>query len=95
MLVFTITGEEIDAWIEVRDILKPLLWVTQEVCYEKFVSLSKTIKLSQEIETKYGNIESVKLYACATLVDPPYKKFEFQSIRDSARAITNIGMFII
>lgn len=49
----------------------------------------------QDIETKYGNIESVKLYACASLVDPRYKKFGFQSIRDSARAVTNVGRLIM
>lgn len=48
-------------------------------------------KLSQEIESKYGSIESVKLYACATLVDPRYKKFAFRSIRECAQAITHIG----
>ncbi|XP_050340894.1 zinc finger BED domain-containing protein 4-like [Bactrocera neohumeralis] len=111
-----ITGEEIDALVEVRDILKPLLQVTQEVCFEKYVTLSKCIplisslrkkieeltletligrhlkqRMVQDIETKYGNIESVKLHACATLVDPRYKKFGFQSIRDSARAVTNVA----
>ncbi|XP_054091845.1 uncharacterized protein LOC128923921 isoform X1 [Zeugodacus cucurbitae] len=111
-----ITGEEIDALVEVRDILKPLLQITQEVCFEKCVTLSKCIplisslrkkieeltpetligrhlkkRMVQDIETKYGNIESVKLYACASLVDPRYKKFGFQSIRDSARAVTNVA----
>lgn len=40
-----ITGEEIDALIEVRDVLKPLIRVTQEVCSEKNVTLSKCIPL--------------------------------------------------
>ncbi|XP_044597479.1 uncharacterized protein LOC123274044 [Cotesia glomerata] len=111
-----ITGDELESLIEVRDILSPLWRVTQEVCAEKNVTLSKCIpliaslrkktenfkpdtligrqlqkKLTQEIETKYGNIESVKLYACATLLDPRYKKCAFYSIRESARAITNVG----
>ncbi|XP_044592932.1 zinc finger BED domain-containing protein 4-like [Cotesia glomerata] len=111
-----ITGDELESLIEVRDILSPLWRVTQEVCAEKNVTLSKCIpliaslrkktenfkpdtligrqlqkKITQEIETKYGNIESVKLYACATLLDPRYKKCAFYSIRESARAITNVG----
>lgn len=40
-----ITGDEIDALIEVRDILKPLWQVNQEVCSEKCVTLSKSIPL--------------------------------------------------
>ncbi|KAH0561018.1 hypothetical protein KQX54_011177 [Cotesia glomerata] len=110
-----ITGEEINALIKVRDVLKPLVQVTREGGSEKNVILSKCIplisdlikkiecltpdtligrqlkkkKLSQEIEVKYGNIESIKLYACTTLVDPRYKRFAFRSTRESARAITN------
>lgn len=40
-----ITGEGIDEFIEVRDILKPLMRVTREVCSEKNVTLSKCIPL--------------------------------------------------
>ncbi|CAD6216230.1 GSCOCG00011302001-RA-CDS [Cotesia congregata] len=113
-----LTGDELDALIEIRDILKPLWNVTHEVSADKEVTLSKCIplitglkrgtdklcpvtligqqmkkNLVTEIKQKFSNIESVKLYSIATLLDPRYKKIAFQSILNSARAVTTVGMF--
>lgn len=49
--------------------------------------------LMTEIKQKFSNIESVKLYSIATLLDPRYKKLAFLNIINSARAVTTVGMF--
>ncbi|CAG5093187.1 Similar to Putative AC9 transposase (Zea mays) [Cotesia congregata] len=48
---------------------KVLLQKTENFKPDTLIGRQLQKKLTQEIETKYGNIESVKLYACATL-DP-------------------------
>lgn len=40
-----LTGDELEALIEAKDLLRPLWQVTNEVCGEKFVTLSKCIPL--------------------------------------------------
>ncbi|XP_074114022.1 uncharacterized protein LOC141537088 [Cotesia typhae] len=47
--------------------------------------------LMTEIEQKFSNIESVKLYSIATLLDSRYKKLAFLNIINSARAVTTVG----
>ncbi|XP_046422338.1 uncharacterized protein LOC124180631 [Neodiprion fabricii] len=111
-----LTAEELDALIEIRDILKPLWHVTHEVSADKEVTLSKCIplitglkrgtdrlcpvtsigiqmkkNLVAEIKQKFSNIESVKVYSIATLLDPRFKKIVFQNIQNPARAVTTVG----
>lgn len=50
-----ITSKKVDALIEVRDILKHLLQVTQEVCLKKCVTLSKCILLISGLKKESFN----------------------------------------
>ncbi|XP_036340037.1 uncharacterized protein LOC118749349 [Rhagoletis pomonella] len=50
-----------------------------------------TKKLAAEIKQKFSNIELVKLYSIATLLDPRYKKLGCQSICNSSRAVVIAG----
>ncbi|CAG5090634.1 Protein of unknown function [Cotesia congregata] len=51
-------------------------------------------RLMAEIKQIFSNIESVKVYHIATLLDPRYKKVGFQSILNCSRAITSVSSLI-
>lgn len=61
--------------------------------FEATTSTGKKLKdkLCMEVNNRFQNIEAVKMYAAATILDPRFKKQAFHNIRDAAGAETFVG----
>lgn len=58
------------------------------------ISFNMQQEFLKQIETSFGNVEEVQLFAAATLLDPRFKKFGFTKAEDDFRAPVRIAKAI-
>ncbi|KAK3922231.1 Zinc finger BED domain-containing protein 4 [Frankliniella fusca] len=90
-----LTMDEIDALTEVRDLLRPLDIATKESITRQTpvtpVGFNLKADLTTRLSNAFGKIEDIKLYQCATILDPRFKKAAFASAQSAANAEAYVG----